>query len=102
MRTKANINKKLKAGKPTISTQVFTLTLSPAAPNSVSIDDANNTFDWDFVATIEELTRYEYSLDSGATWQTIERKPQGINDIDLAVGALQVRLGEFENASAGL
>ncbi|SGZ10376.1 Putative uncharacterized protein, partial [Moritella viscosa] len=102
VRTKGNANKKLKAGKPSLSTQAFTLTLKPAAPNSISVDDANNTFDWDFVATIEELTRYEYSLDSGATWQTIEHKPQGINDIDLAVGALQVRLGEFENASAGL
>ena len=102
VRTKANINKKLKAGKPSISTQAFTQTLSPAAPNSISVDDANNQFDWDFVATIEELTRYEYSLDSGATWQMIEHKPQGINDIALAVGALQVRLAEFGNSSAGL
>ncbi|WP_293140636.1 pre-peptidase C-terminal domain-containing protein [Moritella sp.] len=102
VRTKGNANKKLKAGKPSLSTQAFTLTLNPAAPNSISVDDANNTFDWDFVATIEELTRYEYSLDSGATWQTIEHKPQSIHDIDLAVGALQVRLAEFGNSSAGL
>ncbi|NQZ90874.1 MAG: hypothetical protein HRT97_00860 [Moritella sp.] len=67
----------------------------PPAPRSNSINDAADTFDWSWVGLFTDKTDYEYSLDQGKTWQSVTEMP-------LSVGALQVRLAEFENASAGL
>ncbi|AGH80118.1 BNR repeat-containing protein [Psychromonas sp. CNPT3] len=91
------------AGKIALSTQHFTYSARPAAPSSLTVNDANNSFDWTNVATYSHFDAYEYSFDGGNIWQDVQQKPQTLADLDLSVGELQIRVKPpaYSNLSAG-
>ncbi|AQS37444.1 hypothetical protein Sps_02286 [Shewanella psychrophila] len=104
VRIRADENRGRQAGFPVLSDKVFTRVLAPSAPASLTVNDANNHFDWQLVPEYTEYASYEFSLDSGANWQAITAKPQPVEDLAIAVGALQLRLieGAKLNSPAGL
>lgn len=82
------------AGKPMLSDKAFTLTTVPAAPAWITVNNAINQFDWAFVDSLNELGLYEYSLDNGSSWIKTTEKPQNIQDLDIPVGHLKVRVAK--------
>ncbi|NOI89329.1 DUF1566 domain-containing protein [Vibrio splendidus] len=85
------------AGKPMLSDKAFTLTTVPAAPAWITVNNANNQFDWAFVDSFNELGLYEYSLDNGSSWIKATEKPQDIQDLDIPVGHLKVRVAKDDS-----
>ncbi|MEZ8296177.1 DUF1566 domain-containing protein [Vibrio splendidus] len=85
------------AGKPMLSDKAFTLTIVPAAPAWISVNNAINQFDWAFVDSFNELGLYEYSLDNGSSWTQVTEKPQDIPDLDIPVGHLKVRVAKDDS-----
>lgn len=85
------------AGKPMLSDKAFTLTTVPAAPAWITVNNAINQFDWAFVDSFNELGLYEYSLDNGSSWTKATEKPQDIQDLDIPVGHLKVRVAEDDS-----
>ncbi|TKF98213.1 DUF1566 domain-containing protein [Vibrio lentus] len=85
------------AGKPMLSDKAFTLTTVPAAPAWITVNNAINQFDWAFVDSFNELGLYEYSLDNGSSWIKATEKPQNIQDLDIPVGHLKVRVAEDDS-----
>lgn len=64
----------------------------PAAPTNPVTDDTNDTFEWDYTENFTDATEYEYSTDTGSTWNDCTVNPQtGITGA-VAVGALLVRV----------
>ncbi|MEZ9480139.1 DUF1566 domain-containing protein [Vibrio splendidus] len=85
------------AGKPMLSDKAFTLTTVPAAPAWITVNNAINQFDWAFVDSFNELGLYEYSLDNGSSWIKATEKPQDIQDLDIPVGHLKVRVAKDDS-----
>ncbi len=85
------------AGKPLLSDKAFTLTTVPAAPASITVNNAINQFDWAFVDSFNELGLYEYSLDDGLNWIQATEKPQNIRDLDIPRGHLKVRVAKDDS-----
>ncbi|MGB1236733.1 MAG: DUF1566 domain-containing protein [Pseudomonadales bacterium] len=86
------------AGSPLKSNAAFTVTpAAPAAPTAPLVDDAANTFGWTAVSGFEQADNYEYSTDSGSTWQAVTANPQNVGDSAYAVGAVRVRVAKDES-----
>ncbi|MEJ2765071.1 hypothetical protein VV869_14015 [Photobacterium sp. MCCC 1A19761] len=92
VRVKANPAKGFKAGQVLKSEQPLAQALVPAAPAAVRVDDARNQFDWDLVSGHDHATAYEYSVDRGMSWQSVNAKPQPVGDVMIAAGDLKVRV----------
>lgn len=96
VRIKASPDNKLLSGLVLASTKAFTEALitptAPKAPTNPQQNDTQNTFDWDYVTGHSQAVNYEYSLDRGVSWTTVTTKPVNVGDIDIAIGALQVRV----------
>lgn len=75
-----------------------------AAPTAPVLHDGYNTFGWTPVPAYEELTDYEYSIDSGESWQPVDANPQFVGDADYATGAVMIRVRADEDSGrpAGL
>ena len=97
VRVAASNTRNTPAGKPLLSNKAFTLTTVPAAPAWVTVDNATNEFDWALVDSFNELSLYEYSLDNGANWVKATEKPQRIQDLDIPVGHLKVRIAKDDS-----
>ncbi|CAH6974277.1 conserved hypothetical protein [Vibrio chagasii] len=97
VRVAASSARNTPAGKPLLSNKAFTLTTVPAAPAWVTVDNAGNEFDWALVDSFNELSLYEYSLDNGANWVKATEKPQRIQDLDIPVGHLKVRIAKDDS-----
>lgn len=92
VRVAANPSKSVGVGKPVVSDKAFTPTLVPSAPSNISVNDANNTFDWVFSSGFTSESDYEFSTDNGTTWVPISAKPQTVADISVPAGELKVRV----------
>ncbi|BAJ01067.1 hypothetical protein [Shewanella violacea] len=103
VRIRADENLGRQAGLPVLSDKVFTRVLTPSAPASLIINDATNSFDWQLVPEHTDYASYEYSLNRGVNWQPITAKPQLVEDLAIAAGAVQLRLiaGASLNSPAG-
>ena len=64
---------------------------SVAAPTDPVVDDALNTFGWTWVPNYLDISYYEYSVDSGFTWQAVTANPQPIQG-NRDEGLVQVRV----------
>lgn len=64
----------------------------PRAPKHGLVNDAADSFDWKPVKPFMALSDYEYSLDSGATWQAVTQKPILVGAVAKAEGAVQIRV----------
>lgn len=65
---------------------------TPKSPKGGSVNDASDTFDWELVRGFKQLSDYEYSLDSGQTWETVTNKPLNVGKEALEKGAVQIRV----------
>ena len=65
---------------------------SKVAPFNAQVNDAANTFGWDYAADYPDLAAYEYSLDRGKTWADAPANPVEVGDELYAVGQVQVRV----------
>jgi hypothetical protein len=93
VRVRANSLNGRVASPALVSSEAYTVTPAKAdAPTTAIVDDALNTFDWMNVVGFDELASYEYSLDSGSSWQSVSEKPQAVPDQDYAIGAVRVRV----------
>ncbi len=64
----------------------------PAASDLGLVDDANNSFEFDYVENFDSATDYEYSTDSGVIFTDVTVNPiTGLTGA-IAVGALHVRV----------
>jgi hypothetical protein len=77
---------------PASATQTLTVPARPAAPTSPVEDDNSNTFDWTNNSSFNSVADYEFSTDSAKTWATATAKPVNVGNVDLSVGAVQVRV----------
>ncbi|WP_454440741.1 DUF1566 domain-containing protein [Vibrio bathopelagicus] len=75
----------------------------PPAPKHGQVNDASDTFNWQFVRGFNQNTDYEYSLDSGKTWATVIRKPIVVGKQAFEKGVVQVRVAasSARNTPAG-
>ncbi|WP_217273467.1 DUF1566 domain-containing protein [Vibrio coralliilyticus] len=92
VRIMAKPARSLASGMALLSTKAFTATLVPAAPTSLTLNDADNSFDWQHSADFRLVAHYEYTLDGGKNWHDVVSKPQNIADIAIPVGDLKLRV----------
>lgn len=104
VRIMAKPARSLASGMALLSTKAFTATLVPAAPTSLTLNDADNNFDWQHSADFQLVAHYEYTLDGGKNWHDVVSKPQNIADIAIPVGDLKLRVKADQNSGrpAGL
>ncbi|AXN34098.1 DUF1566 domain-containing protein [Vibrio coralliilyticus] len=104
VRIMAKPARSLASGMALLSTKAFTATLVPAAPTSLTLNDADNNFDWQHSADFQLIAHYEYTLDGGKNWHDVVSKPQNIADIAIPVGDLKLRIKADQNSGrpAGL
>lgn len=62
-----------------------------APPTGLTVNDANNSFDWTYNGNQMSYDAYEYSLDSGRTWILCTAKPQTGIEGAYASGTLHLR-----------
>ncbi|WP_415674657.1 DUF1566 domain-containing protein [Vibrio neptunius] len=98
VRLMAKPERSLASGMALLSTKAFTETLVPAAPTSLTLDDADNKFDWQHSANFQNIAHYEYTLDGGKNWHNVTSKPQNIADIAIPVGDLKLRVKSEPNS----
>ncbi|MGF1728174.1 hypothetical protein [Photobacterium kasasachensis] len=99
VRVTANLAKNMKAGKVVKNTQPLTESQLPAAPASITVNDATNQFNWDLVVGYDNASSYEYSIDGGKTWQAATQKPITVGDVAIAAGDLKVRVAADDSGS---
>jgi hypothetical protein len=89
-----NLYFRVKATASAFKSAVQTLTVAgrPNAPFSPVSDDNANTFDWTNNPSFNSVGAYEFSINSGSTWTTATAKPINVGNVDLAIGAVQVRV----------
>ncbi|MFM2587854.1 DUF1566 domain-containing protein [Vibrio sp. TBV020] len=92
VRVAANANKSIAAGTALVSAQAYTNTQIPPAATSLTVNDAQNTFDWVWATGFTSADDYEYSVDNGSSWAAVTAKPQMVGDIAIAAGALKLRV----------
>ncbi|WP_157729852.1 DUF1566 domain-containing protein [Bacterioplanes sanyensis] len=81
------------AGAAAVSSSAFTALLDNiAAPSQLQVDDHANLLDWTLVAGFPQLSDYQVSFDTGASWQAVSRKPMPVGDRYIPAGQLQVRV----------
>lgn len=75
-----------------------------AAPTNPVVDDGRNTFGWTSLTEYEDISNYEYSVDSGQSWTPATANPQPVGNQDYAAGTVMVRVkgDEALNIPAGL
>jgi hypothetical protein len=64
----------------------------PLAPTNPVVNDGENTFDWDNSINFPNAFEHEISTDNGVTWESIQYKPIAISNVNIATGAVQVRV----------
>ncbi len=75
----------------------------PVAPMNGVVDDINDTFSWDYVVGFTSATDYEFSLDSGASWNPVVSLPLDVGDYLFEVGSIRVRVKAVDgNNNTGL
>ncbi|MGR5145324.1 hypothetical protein ACQKP8_02100 [Photobacterium alginatilyticum] len=99
VRVTANLAKNMKAGKVVKNTQPLTESQLPAAPASITVNDATNQFNWDLVVGYDDASRYEYSVDGGKTWQAAAQKPVTVGDVTIAAGDVKVRVAADDSGA---
>lgn len=99
VRVSANAAKNMKAGKVVQNTQPLAESQIPAAPASITVNDAINQFDWDLVAGYNDANNYEYSVNAGKTWQAATQKPITVGDVAIAAGDLKVRIAADDSGA---
>ncbi|TFH93238.1 DUF1566 domain-containing protein [Vibrio ouci] len=65
--------------------------VKPPAPNHGVVDDALNTFDWNWVSGFETIQDYEVRIEAGE-WQPVQAKPVQLEDRAYAIGTIEVRV----------
>ncbi|REL25945.1 hypothetical protein DXX93_04795 [Thalassotalea euphylliae] len=65
--------------------------LAAAAPSRGVVNDDDNTFGWAPVSGFSRASDYEIQL-NGGNWQTANSNPYVVGNIDIAAGALKVRV----------
>ena len=63
-----------------------------SAPANPVVNDVDNTFDWTFVTSYENINYYEYSTNSGISWEACMEKPIDIGNVNLSAGEVMVRI----------
>lgn len=83
-------------------TPYFAQLKGEAAPTLISADDKFNidSVQWQPLATVSNLARYEMSLNGGVTWQTAIN-PIVIGNIDLAAKQIHIRVKASQHQDAG-
>lgn len=66
--------------------------ITPPAPTNGVVDDTANTFDFTYATGYTSNSDYQYSINSGGTYQDLTAKPISVGDVDLAIGAVRVRV----------
>lgn len=107
VRIKAEPTSNRVAGAVASNNRAYTVTPpQPSAPTNASVDDVNNTFGWSVSAGFSSASDYEYSTNSGSSWQQVSANPLQLADAAYAVGVVQVRvkadLNTGRQASAAL
>jgi hypothetical protein len=93
IRVKADGTTGRPAGLVLSSTSAYTVTPpAPQAPGVSESHDGMNIFGWAKVLEFENVSDYEYSLDSGLTWIEATGNPQSIPDQAYAIGQVQARV----------
>ncbi|MGB0834874.1 MAG: Ig-like domain-containing protein [Psychrobium sp.] len=81
------------AGQSVSNTKVFTPTpATPTAPTGLSVNDTNDTLDWQFVTGYEQYTDYEIQLNGSNTYQAIKQKPVIIGNINATINSISIRV----------
>lgn len=70
----------------------ITISVPSPVPTDLTVNDEEDTFDWEYDSTRISPTDYEYSLDGGLTFTTCTDKPVYVGNEDYAVGDVQVRV----------
>ena len=89
------------SGSVSAVTGVIARADGPAAPTGGTVDDAADTFGFTAVSGYPSPALYEYSIDNGASWQTVTGNPIPVGDVAIPAGGLQVRLKESAARLAG-
>ncbi|SFC74606.1 hypothetical protein SAMN02745724_02432, partial [Pseudoalteromonas denitrificans DSM 6059] len=99
VRVKADETTQRPAGNILSNSVAFTIkALSVNAPTNGVVDDNQNTFSWSPVPGFITANDYEYSLNAGQTWRTVDNNLTiNIGNISLAINRLQVRVAENLN-----
>ncbi|UXI03622.1 DUF1566 domain-containing protein [Photobacterium sp. TY1-4] len=81
------------AGLAASSSVAFTQTpQQPAKPSGIQASDETNFVDWDYVDSFTNYADYEVSLDNGQSWTAVSQKPLSVGNLDIAKGAVQLRV----------
>lgn len=92
VRVKAQPENDIASGKALKSDKAYTETEIPAAPASLTVNDAANSFDWQYSPGFTQSSAYEYTIDGGTHWLNVSSKPQPVADIAIAAGQLKLRV----------
>ena len=65
---------------------------TPDAPTAAGMDDALNTFAWDYVSGYNNDADYEFSINNGETWTDATANPIAIGAVFGAAGDLHIRV----------
>lgn len=76
---------------------IIPLLLTPNAPTNPITDVENKLFSWTNNPQYPNPEDYEYSIDNGVTWSTVESNPLEVPNTDITVGYLQVRIAAVED-----
>lgn len=89
-----NLYFRFKATDYQYKSEIYTLEVSsrPAAPTNLLINDVSNTFDWTYNPNYSLVGMYEYSVDNGNTWRDCTSRPIDVGNVNIATGALQIRV----------
>ncbi len=75
----------------------ISIILPAPKPQKLIINDKLDTFDWVYDKSRMNVSDYEYSLDSGNTYQICKQKPLYVGNINLPIGALKLRVKASES-----
>jgi|GEM_PF-2908487 len=85
------------AGAALSNAIAFTLA-TPNAPTGGSVDDQANSFGFNLVPTFDQLGHYQFSTDTGNTWQQVTTNPISLANLAYTVGQVQVRVAANVNS----
>jgi hypothetical protein len=94
-----NLYFRTRSTNTTFSSTIQTLVVKdrPAAPTNALVNDFSDTFYWNNSSASNNVTDYEFSLDSGRFWTTCIEKPLYVGNINKLPGSVQVRIKTAEN-----
>ena len=90
-----------KASEISFSSEASHLVVNPRpqAPLITIMNDDQNYFDWNYIQGFDLVSDYEYTTDGGSQWINCMAKPQTLENIDIPIGDLQIRVKCFSNHS---